>query len=330
VNREKKILLEKLFSLFESRPSLLIVIHPDPDSIASAMAFRRLLLRKASKIQISYDEASKRLQNQAMIRLLKVPMTSIHQTRLSDFELIAVLDGQWNHFPALLDHKVNICIDHHPIAVEHPYQFADIRPHIGATSTILAEYLQLAKIQPSQPLATALCYGIKTDTDAFTRNMQKEDALAFAWLFPQADFYLFKSIDQVEMSARELEYFRIALDLLKIKRKTAFIHIGATPNPDILVMIADFLIKVREIEMAIVSGFEADRLVVIFRNRNPRIDIGKLAKKAFEPPGIAGGHKYSARAEIPNHLLPQGLEHSVGEKINRWLEQRLKSARAKS
>ena len=326
---KKKSRVFELFELFQSRPNFLILIHPDPDSIASALALKRLISRKAEKVVIAYDEASKRLQNQAMIRLLKIPMVNINKVRIEDFGLLGIVDGQWNHFPSLLNYQVDICIDHHPISVEHPYQFADIRPELGANSTILTEYLKEAKIPPSKRLATALSYGIKTDTSDFTRNIHSQDALAFSWLFPKVDYHLLKSIDQVEMSFRELEYFRLALDMLEKKRKTGYVHLGAVPSSDLLVMVADFLIRVRELEMVVVSGFEPEKLIIIFRNRNPRLDLGRLVKRGFEPPGIAGGHKYSARAEISLSALAnlsRTLEHSPANEINRWIEKMLKNA----
>ena len=121
MSKEARDRLKELFELFKSKPSLLIFIHPDPDFIASAIALRRILLRRSSKVVIAYDEAVKRLQNKAMVRLLKIKMTSIKDVKFKDFHLRAVLDGQWNHFPILYNQKVDICIDHHPVEVKHPY-----------------------------------------------------------------------------------------------------------------------------------------------------------------------------------------------------------------
>ena len=229
---------------------------------------------------------------------------------LDDFDLLAVVDGQWDHFPVLAHRLVDICIDHHPVTVPHSYKFSDIRPEMGATSTILWDYLECSKIKISKLLATALCYGIKTDTDNFTRSVHKLDAIAFSRLFPIADYYMIRNIDLVEISARDLDLFRAALAQLKVKRKKAAVHLGQVSSPDLLVIIADFLIRVSEIETVLVSGLFADRLIVILRNRNPRKNIGVLAKRAFEQFGSAGGHRYAARAEMRIKCLPQSLQQA--------------------
>jgi len=322
--------LRELFALFESRPRLLILIHPDPDSIASAQALRQMLLRKCSKIAVAIDEPIKRLQNQAMVRLLKIGLVEAKQVKFSDFDFLAVTDGQRDHFPILSRQKVDICIDHHPLVKDRGYRFSDLRTDYGATSSILAEYLEAARIKTSSFLATALCYGIKTDTDNFTRNVHRSDAIAFSKLFPSADYYLLRSIDQVEISLRHLGLFSSALGQLKVRRKRVIIHLGLVPSTDLLVIIADFLIRVSEIEMVLVSGFADPRLTVILRNRNPRRDIGLLAKNAFEPPGVAGGHRYAARAELPGQCIPKKAKAASNEKVIQWLERRIARAGSKA
>jgi len=322
--------LKQLLALFKNKPGLLVLVHPDPDSIASAIALRRMLLRRCSKVEIAYDAAIKRIQNRAMVRLLKIRMESVKDVKFGDFELLAVVDGQRNHFPVLADKKVDICIDHHPVSMTYHYQFSDIRPEIGAASSVLFEYLEADRIKISAALATALCYGIKTDTDNFTRAVHKLDAVAFSKLFPAADYNLLGNIDEVEISFQHLDLFRIALDRLRLKREKAIIHLGQVPDSDLLVIIADFLIRVSEIEAVLVSGFALEHMTVIFRNRNPANDIGALAKRAFEPPGTAGGHRYAARAEIPVKCLPKKIARGTQEQVVKWLEQRVRRARTKS
>jgi nanoRNase/pAp phosphatase (c-di-AMP/oligoRNAs hydrolase) len=330
MTKEARERLTELFGLFQDRPRLLILIHPDPDSIASALALRRLVLRRCSRVTIAVDEPVKRLQNRAMVRQLKIRTENLKDLDFSDFDLLALVDGQQDHFPMLADVTVDICIDHHPAAPDFHYRFSDIRPELGACSSILFEYLEAGRIKSAASLATAICYGIKTDTDNFTRKVDKLDALAFSKLFPAADYYLLGHIDQVEIALQQLDLFRIALDRLKVKRSKAVVHLGQVPGGDLLVIIADFLIRVSEIETVMVSGFEPGRLTVVFRNRNPRLDIGRVAKVAFEPPGAAGGHRYAARAEVPLPALPKNIQRWSQDQVAKWIERRSSKTRLKS
>jgi nanoRNase/pAp phosphatase (c-di-AMP/oligoRNAs hydrolase) len=63
--------LRRFYDSFEGENNVLILINADPDSIASAMAVKRLLWRKVSSVTISNINIIKRPDNIAMIRLLK-------------------------------------------------------------------------------------------------------------------------------------------------------------------------------------------------------------------------------------------------------------------
>ena len=64
--------------------------------------------------------------------------------------------------------------------------FKDIRPDYGSTSTILTEYVRAAGIEVRPRLATALVYGIKSDTQLLGRETSRQDIAAFAYLLGRA------------------------------------------------------------------------------------------------------------------------------------------------
>ena len=63
-NKEK---LGRFLSLFKGSSKVLVVINADPDSIASAMAVKRLLWRKVSEVGIAYFNKISRPDNLATI-----------------------------------------------------------------------------------------------------------------------------------------------------------------------------------------------------------------------------------------------------------------------
>jgi nanoRNase/pAp phosphatase (c-di-AMP/oligoRNAs hydrolase) len=83
---------------------------------------------------------------------------------------------------------------------------------------------------------------------------------------------------------------------------------GKVDDPDILVIMADFFLKLSEASWCIVSGVHAQRLIIIFRNVGFRRDAGKLAQKLFGAWGSAGGHRSAARAEIPLAKIYKDLD----------------------
>jgi len=99
------------------------------------------------------------------------------------------------------------------------------------------------------------------------------------------------------------------MENLSFFKDRAYIHMGRVDNPDTLVIIADFFLKMAEASWSIVSGVYGQKLVIIFRNVGFRLDAGKIAQKLFGQWGSAGGHRSAARAEIPLHELRAVIEN---------------------
>ena len=91
----------------------------------------------------------------------------------------------------------------------------------------------------------------------------------------------------------------VRLEALTIIEQTAVVYMGRIKKADILVMLADFFLKLAEAAWCIVSGISDRKLIVIIRNAGFRRDAGKLAQRLFGAFGSAGGHRNAARAEIP-------------------------------
>jgi nanoRNase/pAp phosphatase (c-di-AMP/oligoRNAs hydrolase) len=175
----------------------------------------------------------------------------------------------------------------------------DIRPHYGATATIMTEYLRAARIKPSIKLATALYYAIKTDTNNFERPAIGADVRAFHYLFPFTRTPLVRRLEFAELTLKMLDYFQAGLRRYHRRGNRLYAFLGQVPTPDIMVIMADFFLRVEEIAWTIVGGIYEDKLIVIFRNDGLGKNAGRLAIRAFGKLGSAGGHAASARAEVP-------------------------------
>lgn len=290
--------LKTLLSLFKKEDNVLIVIVADPDSMASAFAMKRILSRRVNEITICYTNEIKRVNNIAMKDLLKIPLQKWKSIKKEHYNKKILIDSQPSHNEDICKYCYDVVIDHHPVTQGWTAQFIDIRPDYGAVSSMMTEYLKAAKIKTSVHLATALCYGIKVDTQNFTKKSIYQDVLAFQNIFKHVNKQLLKKIEITDIRRDELRYFLFAIDNIKISKNRIYIHMGKVKNPDILVVLADFFTHVYEIGWVIVSGFCNDRLIVIFRSDGYRKDAGSLARKVFGRMGFAGGHKQSARAEI--------------------------------
>ena len=253
-----------------------------------------------------------------MIRLLKLDLLPIQKVALDQFTRVAILDSQPSHHEAFEGITVDVVIDHHPpTGAKAP--FVDIRPEYGATSTIMTQYLRAAKIKPSVRLATALFYGIKTDTSNFERKVLMDDVNAFQFLFRYVNVHMARRIEQAEITLQSLKYYHTALEEMRVRKQRIHAHLGHVPNPDVCVSIADFFMKIHDIAWAVVSGIYQGRLIIIVRNDGIRRNAGKLLSASLAQMGAAGGHKAMARAEIPLKNLEGVVQYDDDKALSRWI-----------
>ncbi len=290
--------VQQLYQVFSPGDRLLILINPDPDSIASALALKRLLWRRLAACTISTICPITRPQNQRLVKLLGIALTPLQEIDPGDFPRKAVVDNQPGHRKAFGALPFDVIIDHHPRLPETRGGFVDIRPEYGATATIMTEYLREARIKPSPELATVLYYAIKTDTANFERPLVEADMRAFHYLFQFARQPLVRRLESSEFDLSNLRSFQLALNRYCIRQNRIYAFLGEVATPDILVILADFFLKTEGIAWSIVAGIYEERLVVIFRNDGLHKDANRLAVKAFAQMGHAGGHLASARAEV--------------------------------
>ncbi|MEN8199744.1 MAG: DHH family phosphoesterase [Thermodesulfobacteriota bacterium] len=291
--------LQRFWNIFDKDDDVLVVINADPDALACSMAIKRLLRYRVKFVTIAHPNEIRRLNNVAMVERLKIPLHRLGSVKLSDFDKKILVDSQPSHLPIFGNIKFDAIIDHHPIRKRYKVPFVDIRPHYGACSTMLIEYLRAGNLKPSVALATALFYAIKVDTQDFSKQSVLADGISFRYLFNIANRNLVKKFELADMRRSELKYFNIALSNLKYSKGRFYCHVGNVRNPDILVNIADFLNHVDKIDWVLVSGIHRDKLVVIFRCDGYRKSAGKMAERIFGEVGSAGGHKEAARAEVP-------------------------------
>ena len=308
---------DRLLEVVNASDTLGILINADPDSMASAIALKRIFWKKAKRVLVYRVNSIKRADNLAFVKLLTIEQKHIRYLKRSAINKWALVDSQPHHHKLFMDHNYDIIIDHHPITEPIRAVFLDILEDYGANASMMTEYLKAAKIKPSPKLATALFYGIKTDTDNFVRASITHDMSAFKYLYQFTSMRMLKQIESSEMTRGMLPTYRHAMERLIFIGDIAYVHMARVENSDILVMIADFFMKIADIQWSIVSGVYQQTLIVILRNASFQGDAGKTARKIFGNwKGFAGGHRNAARAEIPlENLLDDPDDESGLEAI---------------
>lgn len=322
--------VSELLKHFSHEDRVLIVITADPDSIASAVALKRILWRKVAHVAICSTNEVRRPDNLRLLRSLDLKLPLLTSEDTGRYNRLAMVDGQPTHSVQTAGLCFWLVVDHHPrcqrpAGIPAP-AYEDIRPEYGATSTVLSEYLKAARIKPNKRLATALFYGIKTDTQDFVRRGKEEDMRAFQWLYPYIHQPLLSDIERAPVDRSAFEVIKKALGLMSFRKQYAFVFVEELDHADTLVIVADFIMQIEGVSRAVISGVFEDRLIVVLRSAGLRGNLGALAAKAFGEFGTAGGHRNMARAEMKLADLDrrlQGNPQSLGRFVLKHLSEAL-------
>lgn len=311
-------IVERIRSLFREGQKIHILLQhdPDPDAIGSALALRELLGRNRPTTPIVTFGEVTRPENLAMIRLLDIQIDRITTTDLhKDGARLALVDVQPPYFDKPLG-RVDLVVDHHPKRTSFKARFADLRTGYGATSTIFTEYLRAAGVEPSQRLATALLYGIKTDTLFLERGSNLADFSAFNFLYPFASKAMIARIERPALPREDLEALGRALSRLQLDNGVAVIHMGEINREDVIPQMAEFCLQIEGVEWGVVSGLCKDRVIISVRNVGYVKSAGEIMKKLYDDIGSAGGHRAMAKAVIPLDRFKEKFGE-VSEKVIR-------------
>jgi nanoRNase/pAp phosphatase (c-di-AMP/oligoRNAs hydrolase) len=314
--------VEKLIQLLKGKGNLLIVMqdNPDPDSIAAAVALRRFANSTAGvQCSIAHSGTFGRGENRALVNYLNLNLHQLNNIDLQKFDLIAMVDtqpGTGNN--SLPETQVpHIVIDHHPCQpATRSAPLIDIRSNCGATSTILSEYLHEADIVPDMPLATALLYGIRSDTQDLGREATQADIEAIEWLYPLANKRMLSAIQRGSVPR---EYFRVLAEALRNARiygNAIVTSLGHIDNPDMIGEVADLLLREEKTIWTMCMGFSQGKMLISLRTNDEDNEAETVVKRLVDRYGTGGGHQTYSGGQI---LLEQGsrAEFDRMEKVMR-------------
>jgi nanoRNase/pAp phosphatase (c-di-AMP/oligoRNAs hydrolase) len=321
--------LDLLLEAVGDAATILILPHndPDPDAIASAVALRHLLTDALNvESTIAYQGIVGRAENQALLHYLGQPLRPLTDTDLSGEAAIALVDtqpGAGNN--ALPDgSEATIVIDHHNWReLTATAAYVDVRSEAGATSTILTEYLQAAGIEPEPPLATALFYGIKTDTRGLSRGTGPADAAAYFYLQPRADTQALAEIEYAQVPASYFKTFDATLQAARVYDGVVVAYVGLMAYPDLVAEVAHLLLRLERARWVVCMGVYQEVLILSVRTQSPTGGADELVQAIVGGEGSAGGHGPMAGGQIPlKGREPEQVVHLLRQRALRVLQVR--------
>lgn len=317
--------LQKLTELFVGKAYLLIIIqdNPDPDCIAAAVALRKLANSLANlQCSIACGGTVGRGENRALVKYLGLNLRACGEIDFGKFDLVATVDTQPGTGNNSLPKEVlcHVVIDHHPIRrMTRTSPFTDIRSGYGSTSTIFVEYLIEAGITPETPLATALLYGIRSDTQDLGREATRADIEAIEFLYPFANKRMLSVIQRGRVPRVYYQMLADALRNARVQGPAVITELGEIDNPDMIAEVADLLLREDETTWTMCTGVWNEKILVSIRTSEENKLAAKVMKRMVFRKGTGGGHLTYAGGQIPlkkgTKIERQELERHIEQKF---------------
>lgn len=294
-----------LFETLDGASNCLIVTHddPDPDAIASAVALAFLLeIQLDLRATLAHGGIIGRAENKAMVRLLSLDLSPLREVDVGQYDAVALVDAQPGAGNVGLADEVTptVVIDHHSDvrSTLEGVPFVDVRGGCGATSTILTNYLAAAHLDPDSRVATALFYGIKSDTMGLARGAGEADVHAYLYLLPLADTKILAQIEQAQVPLAYFRAFERALERTFIYDDVVVCNLGAMDWPDLAAEMADFLLRWEGARWIICMGLFSDEVVISVRTNQIEGHAGRVVQTVVQGLGTGGGHSFMAGGRV--------------------------------
>ncbi len=311
--------LERLHEIVRGKRKILIVTHnhPDPDALAAAFALKHLLYTKWKVgAIIASSGVVGRAENRAMIRHLKIDLCALAEVNLNNFSVIALVDTQPGAGNNSLPRSIipDIVIDHHvPFrARTRLAKYYDIRTDYGSTSTILAEYLRDAGIpEVDRKVATALLYGIRSDTRDLGRGVNVKDVNACMHFYQRVLWRVLSQIEHPEVPRDYLSMLEKAISNARLYRDVVTLNLGRVEHLEIIAEMADLIVRTEGVKWVLSVGEFVGDVYFSLRTKKRRGSADRIAQKMVAGLGTGGGHEMMAGGKVTAvgmpHLSPGEL-----------------------
>lgn len=294
--------------------SIVIQCHdfPDADTIASGFAVYTYLKECGKEVRLVYGGKNKITKPNLliMVEMLAIPLEYVKE--LSEAELLLTVDcvygeGNVTRFPA----KKVAVIDHH-MCNRQVSELMEVRSGYGSCASVVAELLQEEgfEINKYEAVATALYYGLYSDTNAFgeLNHPADKDLRDFA----KYDVSVFTLLKNSNLSLEEMQIAGDALKHYRYRDEYRFAVVQAKPcDPNILGFISDLLLQADGVDTCVVFCKMPSGLKLSVRSCVASVRAVELLEYVIDGIGSGGGHMQKAGGYIPNDSIADMAEENL-------------------
>lgn len=313
-----------LIDAFVGASRVVILTHdnPDPDAIASAAGLRALLEDACSiPVVTTFGGIIGRAENRSLMDGIGVAFERIEGFEFRQGDAFVLVDAQPGGGNSVVPKEARLAavIDHHPLR-ESPERavYHDVREHYGACSTMIVELMRAGDIEPDQSLATGLFYAIQSETQDLGREASSEDIAASIYLYPRTDPAALSRIRHARVPRGLFQALHDGLERAWRRGGVVCVPVGRLAYPDLVAQIADFFLRVQDVDWVVAMGLHGDDILISVRADHPLANAGMKVRELVGRRGTAGGHGQMAGGRV----VAAGLSSDQVENLTEELFER--------
>jgi nanoRNase/pAp phosphatase (c-di-AMP/oligoRNAs hydrolase) len=299
---------KQLLRLLADKKRILITthLHPDPDALASSLALCTLLRQRLGSgvdVQVSFKGGVGGGLNEAFAQLTELTPVPWDQLDLSAWDAIILMDTQPafanNPLPPIITPMV--IIDHHRGGRKLPAcAFCDIRPEVGAVSSIVFSYFMELEQKISPDLGATLLFAIESDLAGAAGHPGELDNIALSSLTLIADTRKLYKMRYLDLPQNFFVSYAQGLSNAMYYDSAVISHLDVVPSPERPAVIADLLLRFDQAKWALVTGVLGNTLVMSLRTYpGQKRSAAELMHRLVRGLGQGGGHRAKAGGGIP-------------------------------
>lgn len=283
--------------------------NPDADALASGFGVYMYLKEQGKNVRLIYGGRYMIQKSNLVLMVSELGIPIEHVEKLATPELLVTVDCQYGEGNVTHFDAENVAvIDHHQVSGTLP-ELCEVRSNLGACSTVVRELLSAEgiDINENKKLATALYYGLLTDTNQFTEISHPLDKdLRDDAAYERSAITRFRNSN---LSLKELEIAGMALIGYDYNETYRYAVVEAKPcDPNILGMISDLILEVDAVDTCLVYSVLPFGVKISVRSCVKEVRASELAEFITEGIGSGGGHLEKAGGFIQMELLDRAYE----------------------
>jgi len=307
----------QLLRLLDGKKKIVITTHshPDPDALASCLALQTLLKQKLpgeTEVEMAFKGGIGGGLNEAFAKLTELAPMTWDDAALTSWDAIILMDTQpgFANNPLPPEVMPHVVIDHHRGGRRLPKcQFCDIRPEVGAVSSIVFSYFMELEAKITPELGATLLFAIESDLAGAAGQPGELDNIALSSLTLIADTRKLYKMRYLDLPQNFFVSYYQGLSNAVYYDSAVMSHLDSTPSPERPAVIADFLLRFEQAKCALVTAVLGSYLVMSLRTYpGGKMSAADLMRRLVRGLGEGGGHRSKAGGGIK---LKEGTQAEI-------------------